>query len=252
MSLALGVLAPWLVRILAPSSPAFYRADEAVGLLSFASSAYAGYTVLAIGIGRARRTQYNWIVSGVAAALNIALNFALIPPYGMMGAAVATAAAYVTLFAGMAINSQQVYPVPYQWRRVLTLSGLAIVLTVAGYALGLAGARDHPLCRVPAPAAAARLLPAGGACPPQAARAARGLGGVAAATGEHAEATGRSERERETAEHEQWHRHSTAVTGRRLRGEEAIVETPTVESGFVSSLPEFGLEISDIARPLPT
>ena len=31
MSLALGVLAPWIVKILAPSSPAFYRADEAVG-----------------------------------------------------------------------------------------------------------------------------------------------------------------------------------------------------------------------------
>src|SRR6478735_5616333 len=136
MSLALGVLAPWLVRILAPSSPAFYRADEAVGLLSFAASAYAGYTVLAIGIGRARRTQFNWIVSGIAAVLNIALNFALIPPYGMMGAAVATAAAYLALFIGMTINAQHVYPVPYQWRRVLTLSSVAIALTVIGYVSG--------------------------------------------------------------------------------------------------------------------
>jgi O-antigen/teichoic acid export membrane protein len=68
--------------------------------------------------------------------VNVALNFALIPPYGMMGAAVATAAAYVTLFAGMTINSQQVYPVPYQWRRVLTLSGLAVGLTVVGYVSG--------------------------------------------------------------------------------------------------------------------
>ena len=136
MSLALGVLAPWLVKILAPSSPAFYRADEAVGVLSFASSAYAGYTVLAIGIGRARRTQFNWIVSGVAAVLNIALNFALIPRYGMMGAAVSTAAAYLALFVGMTINSQHVYPVPYQWRRVLTLSSVAIALTAIGYASG--------------------------------------------------------------------------------------------------------------------
>ena len=38
ISLALGVLAPWLVKILAPSSPAFYRADEAVGLLAFAAT----------------------------------------------------------------------------------------------------------------------------------------------------------------------------------------------------------------------
>jgi hypothetical protein len=51
----------------------------------------------------------------------------------MMGAAVSTAAAYVALFAGMAINSQKVYPVPYQWRRVLTLSAVAIGLTIVGY-----------------------------------------------------------------------------------------------------------------------
>jgi O-antigen/teichoic acid export membrane protein len=135
ISLALGVLAPWIVKILAPRDPAFWRADEAVGLLSFAASAYAGYTVLAIGIGRARRTQFNWIVSGIAAALNIALNFVLIPRFGMMGAAVSTAAAYVALFLGMTINSQQVYPVPYQWRRVVTLSSVAVALTAAGYEL---------------------------------------------------------------------------------------------------------------------
>jgi O-antigen/teichoic acid export membrane protein len=135
ISLALGALAPWIVKILAPSQPGFYRADKAVGLLAFASTAYAGYTVLAIGIGRARRTQFNWIVSGVAALLNIALNFVLIPRYGMMGAAVSTAAAYVTLFVGMTVNSQQVYPVPYQWRRVITLASLAIALTAVGYEL---------------------------------------------------------------------------------------------------------------------
>src|SRR3954447_19992775 len=77
ISIALGTLAPWLVQILAPSKPAFYRADEAVGILAFGTTAYAGYTVLAIGIGRARQTQFNWIVSGIAAVVNIALNFAL-------------------------------------------------------------------------------------------------------------------------------------------------------------------------------
>jgi O-antigen/teichoic acid export membrane protein len=135
LSLALGALAPWIVQVLAPTKPAFHRADEAVGLLAFASSAYAGYTVLAIGIGRARRTQYNWIVSGIAAAINIGLNFALIPPYGMMGAAISTAAAYVALFVGMTVNAQQVYPVPYQWRRILTLAAVAIALAVVAAVL---------------------------------------------------------------------------------------------------------------------
>src|SRR5207249_5916234 len=43
LSLALGVLAPWLVHVLAPK-PEFQRAAEAVALLAFATTAYAGYT----------------------------------------------------------------------------------------------------------------------------------------------------------------------------------------------------------------
>jgi len=131
LSLALGVLSPWIVDLLARGS-GFHRAYEAVALLSFGSAAYAGYTVLAIGIGRARQTQFNWIVSGVAAVVNVALNFALIPPYGMVGAAISTVAAYVVLFVGMWLNSERVYPVPYQWRRVLTLAAVAGGLTALG------------------------------------------------------------------------------------------------------------------------
>jgi O-antigen/teichoic acid export membrane protein len=135
MSLVLGLLSPWIVRVLAPNEPGFHRASEAIGLLAFAGTAYAGYTVLAIGIGRARLTRFNWIVTGGAAVVNVALNFALIPPYGMMGAAISTAAAYLAMFIGMTLNSQRVWPVPYQWRRVLTLSLVAICLLVLGKAV---------------------------------------------------------------------------------------------------------------------
>jgi O-antigen/teichoic acid export membrane protein len=138
VSLALGVLAPWLVDVLAPKH-SFHRAADAVALLSFASTAYAAYTVVAIGIGRARQTQFNWVVSGVAAAVNVVLNVILIPPYGMIGAAISTAAAYLVLFLGMVLNSHRVYPVDYQWRRVLTLGSAAIGLTV------LASVLDVPL-----------------------------------------------------------------------------------------------------------
>jgi O-antigen/teichoic acid export membrane protein len=136
VSLTLSLLSPWLVHVLAPKH-SFHRASEAVALLAFGSAAYAGYTVLAIGIGRARQTQFTWIVSGLAAIVNVVLNVILIPPYGMMGAAVATAAAYAALFLGMWLNSQRVYPVPYQWRRVVTLAGVAVGLTVIGKALSV-------------------------------------------------------------------------------------------------------------------
>jgi O-antigen/teichoic acid export membrane protein len=134
-ALALGALAPWWTRLL--TAPQYQRAEKGIALLAFAGAIYAGYTVLAIGSGRARRTQLNWIVTGFGAAVNIALNFWLIPKYGMVGAAISTLAAYVVLFAGMTLYAQSVYPVPYQWRRVITAVGVAVALNVAARAAGM-------------------------------------------------------------------------------------------------------------------
>ncbi len=135
LSLALGALAPWLVSLLTASG--YQRADKGVALLAFAFSAYAGYTVLAIGSGRARRTQLNWLVTGTGAAVNVGLNFWLIPRFGMVGASISTAASYVVLFVGMSLYAQSVYPVAYQWRRVVTAVACAVGLTVLARATHL-------------------------------------------------------------------------------------------------------------------
>jgi len=134
-ALALGALAPWWTNLL--TAPHYHRAEKGIALLAFAGAVYAGYTVLAIGSGRARRTQLNWVVTGVGAAVNVGLNFWLIPAYGMVGASISTAAAYVVLFAGMTWYAQSVYPVAYQWRRVATAVGVAVGLNVLARATGL-------------------------------------------------------------------------------------------------------------------
>ncbi len=153
VTVGLGLLAPWIVRVL--TTPRFYAGARVVSLLCFASTAYAAYTVMAVGIGRVRRTQFNWIITGVAAALNIGLNFALIPPYGMIGAAISTVAAYTVMFLLMTWNAQHWYPVPYQWRRVTTLVAAAVALTVLGKAVhaplpvALALSLAYPLVLLP-------------------------------------------------------------------------------------------------------
>jgi len=134
-ALALGALAPWWTELL--TAPQYQRAEKGVALLAFAGAVYAGYTVLAIGSGRARKTQLNWVVTGAGAAINIGLNFWLVPAYGMVGAAISTAAAYVVLFTGMTLYAQSVYPVAYQWRRVATVLGAAVALDVAARAADL-------------------------------------------------------------------------------------------------------------------
>jgi O-antigen/teichoic acid export membrane protein len=140
VSLALSLLAPWIVRAL--TTPAYYAGARVVPLLVFGGTAFIAYNVMTIGTGRAKQTQFNWLVTGLGAVVNVALNFALIPPFGMMGAAAATVAAYVVMFLGITVRSQQVFRVPYQWRRIALVVAAAVGLTVLGKSLHvpLAGA----------------------------------------------------------------------------------------------------------------
>ncbi len=171
VSLALGLLAPWLVRLLAPNNSAFWAGASVVGPLAFASAAWAAYTVVAIGVGRARRTQFNWVVTGGAALLNVVLNLLLIPPFGIEGAAAAHVAAFAAMFLAMAWHSQRIYPVPYQWRRVTLVVGAAVALLAAGKTI------DVPLAGAIALAAVYPivLLPLGFYLPAERARIARAL-----------------------------------------------------------------------------
>ena len=74
--------------------------------------------------------------------INFGLCFALVPPYGMIGAAISVAAAMTAMFVLMTIHAQRVYPVPYQWRRVGLVVLAAVGLTAAGrgFDVPLAGA----------------------------------------------------------------------------------------------------------------
>jgi O-antigen/teichoic acid export membrane protein len=166
-ALGLGLLAPWLVRLLAPTNEAFWPGERVVAPLAFAAALFAGYIVVSIGIGRARRTGFNWVVAGTAAVINVALNAVLVPAYGMEGSAAAAVVAFAVLFVFMAGYAQRIYPVPYQWRRVVTALAAAVALTLAGKAFDvpLAGAialaLAYPLALLPLgfylPAERARL-----------------------------------------------------------------------------------------------
>lgn len=153
-ALGLTLLAPWVVSLLT-SDPRFDRASDAVGPLAFSAVGYAAFTVLSIGSGRSRKTQGNWLVTGVGAALNVALCLLLVPRYGMMGAAVATLVAYSALALGMFVYAQRVYPVTYQLRRVLTIVVVSAALAATGVALepplalAIAIAALFPLLLVP-------------------------------------------------------------------------------------------------------
>ena len=146
VALTLSLLAPWLVRLL--TTRAFYGGARVVPLLVFGATAFIGFNVMSIGIGRAKATQFNWVVTGAAAVIAVGLNLILIPPYGMMGAAASTLVAYTVMFFGMTVRAQQVFPVPYQWRRLATVVGAAVALTVVGKWLDVPLGGALALCAV--------------------------------------------------------------------------------------------------------
>ena len=69
----------------------------------------------------ARKTGYIMAATLFGAALNIAANFLLIPPFGILGAAWATFAAYFSMAVFMYLAGRGVYSVPYEYKRVAGL-----------------------------------------------------------------------------------------------------------------------------------
>ena len=114
-------------------APAFDRAYRAVGPLTFGIVAFGISAVVMSGISFARRTRWLPLIAGAAAAVNIGLNFALIPPYGMVGAAVAAAIAYSALALIEYAVAQRVYPTVYEIGKLVR----ALVLGVAAGSVGL-------------------------------------------------------------------------------------------------------------------
>jgi hypothetical protein len=55
----------------------------------------------------------------------------------MIGAAWSLLGAYGAMFIAMSWHAQRLFPVPYQWRRIVTVLGAGAGLVLAGKAIGV-------------------------------------------------------------------------------------------------------------------
>src|SRR3954447_22933489 len=114
----------WVVRALA--APEFFAAYKAIGLISTAVTLYALYLVLVVILGRTGRTEFNFPAAIGALVANIVLNLILVPSLGIVGAGLALVASYLVVLGLMYVFTQRLFPVPYEWGRLLR-----VVITVA-------------------------------------------------------------------------------------------------------------------------
>ena len=126
VSLALSALAKEVLAIMA--TPEFHDAYKVIPLVALSYVVFGCYTIVSVGIYLESKTKFLAIIIGGAALINLALNFLLIPEYGMMGAAVATLISYVLTPIAAYLVSRRLYAVKYEWGRILKMATVAAVL----------------------------------------------------------------------------------------------------------------------------
>jgi O-antigen/teichoic acid export membrane protein len=120
----------WIVRALA--APEFFESYEAIGLVSTAVTLYALYLVLVVILGRTGRTEFNFPAALGALVANVVLNLLLVPPLGIVGAGLALVASYLVVLGLMYAFTQRLFPVPYEWGRLLRVVASVAILVGAG------------------------------------------------------------------------------------------------------------------------
>ena len=106
------------------TTPEYYSASQVVVFLVPAILLSQMY-IFAPGIGIAKKTHLIIWVNLMGAAVNTLLNWLMIPPYGITGAAIASLVAYSCVFLVYITLSQRLYRVPHQWTRMV----IATILT---------------------------------------------------------------------------------------------------------------------------
>jgi O-antigen/teichoic acid export membrane protein len=132
VALGVAVLGREMLVLMTPRNPAFRAAAPVIPLVALAYLLHGTFLLTSIGIGIEKKARYYPIVTGAAAAVNVALNFALIPRLGMMGAAWATVAAYAVMAGLGGTLSQRLYPIPFERARLfaIVVAALAVVALV--------------------------------------------------------------------------------------------------------------------------
>jgi len=117
------------------TTPAYYPAWRVIPLLAAAILLSSMY-IFAPGLWIAKRTKAIAAINIVVAFLNTALNFALIPLFGISGAALATLMSAAVWFCLLMTLSQKLYFVPHQWTKIAVSTAVALLLCLPGLWLG--------------------------------------------------------------------------------------------------------------------
>lgn len=115
------------------AEPEFHAAAPVIPVVVLAYMMQGVFALTSIGIGISKKSGYFPMMTFAAAGLNVALNVAWIPRFGLLGAAWATVAGYFLMAALGVYLGRKHYPIPFEWGRMLRVvvaSGLAFAASL--------------------------------------------------------------------------------------------------------------------------
>jgi O-antigen/teichoic acid export membrane protein len=133
----LTAMSPFLVTFL--TTPAYYDAAMLIGVLAWQPLNFGFQMIAGIGIWKSEKTIWSPVSLGGAVIVNIILAFILVPLFGTMGAAVATAVAYFVWNVVTLLVSEKYWRVEFP----LGVFGLQALTAIVSSSLILLGAQSQ-------------------------------------------------------------------------------------------------------------
>lgn len=131
--LAIAIFGKELVELFASQS-SYYQAASVVPFIVLAYLLYGISMISSLGMYLTGNSHYMAYITILSTALNIGLNFLLIPHYGMIGAAINTVIAYAILDWLSNVASNKYYKIEYENKKLLQVFAAGIVFfIISGY-----------------------------------------------------------------------------------------------------------------------
>ena len=131
-----GFYLPLVIHVLLNEK--FWSVGPTTFVLTLSVALYNLYFIFWIGANVAKKNRLIPVITLVASGVNVGLNFLLVPTYGMWAAAWTTTIGFGILAVLVYFISNRWYPIPYEWRRLITLAVATALTLGAGWAIGLA------------------------------------------------------------------------------------------------------------------
>jgi len=127
-------LAKWNIPVIGRSfiHPEYWQGIAIFPVVSLAHVFNGMFAVFIVGIYLEKKTKVLPWITGVAALVNIGGNILLVPHYGMWAAAWLTVVSYFMMAGLLYVYVQRIYPIRYEWRRVMHLTVIAGLVFVVG------------------------------------------------------------------------------------------------------------------------